>query len=261
MKHQAISDISRSARGFTLVELMIALLIGLFIAAGLVTLVQAMKRTTVSQSGLSQLQDSERMGMSLIANAVQSAGYYPNPLVNNSATFFIASTVPSNSASGAVALTASQSIAGSVNTINSALGDQFTVRYTSAGLDNVLNCAGATSTTQKTWTATFTIDANQNLVCVLYDGVNAPTVVPLVNGIIKMNVLYGVQTNGAGLLNSADTYLAASAITSWGTVRSVKVQLVFNNPLAGQPGQTSTLLQTISFTRVITTMNTTGVDT
>ena len=52
---------STTQRGFTLVELMIAVVIGLFLVGGLLTLVQAMKRTTVSQSGLSQLQENERM--------------------------------------------------------------------------------------------------------------------------------------------------------------------------------------------------------
>lgn len=250
----------RNARGFTLIELMIALLIGLFIAAGLVTLVQAMKRTSTSQAGLSQLQDNERMAMSLIANAVQSAGYYPNPLVNNASTLFLAQTSPASSATGAVALAASQSMTGSVNNLNTALGDQITVRYTTAGADNVLNCAGATSATQKTWSQTLVIDANQNLVCSLYDGVNAPIVVPLVNGVTNLQIVYGVQTNGSAQYNSADTYLAAAAVPSWTAVRSVKITLTFNNPLKGQPGQL-VIGPTIQFTRVITVMNATGVDT
>ena len=47
-----------SHRGFTLIELMVAILIGLFLIGGLLTLVQAMKRTSTMQSGLSQLQDN-----------------------------------------------------------------------------------------------------------------------------------------------------------------------------------------------------------
>ena len=88
MSERRIQVSGRRIRGFTLAELMIAVLIGLFLTAGLLTLVQAMKRTTASQSGLSQLQDNERMAMSLIANVVQSAGYYPNPMVNSASTFF-----------------------------------------------------------------------------------------------------------------------------------------------------------------------------
>jgi len=244
----------RRSPGFTLVELLIAILIGLFLAAGLVTMVQAMKRTTASQTGLSQLQDNERMGMSLIANAVQSAGYYPNPLVNSASTFFTAYSV------APVVLAASQSLTGSANT-TAALGDTITLRYTTAGNDNVLNCAGATSTTQKTWTATFSIDANSNLQCYLYDGTNYTTV-QLVNGVTKLEVWYGVQTNGGSLYNSADTYLAAASMTAayWNAVRSVKIRLTFNNPLHGQPGQ-SNVGPTVQFTRVITVMNSTGVDT
>lgn len=240
-----------NVRGFTLVELMIALLIGLFLAAGLLTLVQAMKRTSTSQSGLSQLQDNERMGMSLIANAVQSAGYYPNPLLNNASTFFTAATT-------APVFAAGQAITGQAN---GALGDQITVRYATGGGDNVLNCAGATSGTQKTWTATFSIDNNANLQCILSDG-TTNTTVQLINGVTNLTVLYGVQTNGGALYNSADTYLSASAMSAanWNSIRSVKVTLTFNNPLHGQPGQGS-VGPTINFTRVITVMNTTGVDT
>ena len=54
---------SIAQRGFTLVELMIALLIALFLIGGLVTLVGAMKITFANQNGLSQLQESERMAM------------------------------------------------------------------------------------------------------------------------------------------------------------------------------------------------------
>jgi type IV pilus assembly protein PilW len=264
MRHIESPIRAHSVRGFTLVELLIAILIGLFLAAGLLTLVQAMKRTNTSQSGLSQLQDNERMGMSLISGAVQSAGYYPNPQVNQASTFFVAQTSPADTATGAVTLAASQSITGSVNSINSALGDQITVRYTTAGADNVLNCVGATSATQQTWSQTFVIDSNQNLVCSLYDGVNPPTVVPLVNGVTKLTVLYGVQTNASTLYNSADTYLAAASMTTayWNAIRSVKITLTFNNPLHGQPGQNNATVQaTIPFTRVISVMNKTGVDT
>lgn len=256
MKHQN--------KGFTLVELMIAILIGLFLAGGLLTLVQAMKRTTVSQAGLSQLQDSVRMSMNLIANSIQSAGYYPNPLVNSASTVFLAQTSPANTATGTVALAAGQSITGSANTINAALGDQITVRYTTAGADNVLSCAGATSATQQTWSQTFVIDAHQNLVCSLFDGVNAPIIVPLVNGVTNMAIVYGVQTNGSTQYNSVDTYLPANLMTAayWAAVRSVRVTLTFNNPLHGQPGQNNATVQaTIPFTRLVTVMNTTGVDT
>ena len=70
---------TRPQRGFTLIELMIAVLIALFLSAGLLTLVQAMKATAGVQSGLSQLQDSERMAMTLIARSEEHTSELQSP--------------------------------------------------------------------------------------------------------------------------------------------------------------------------------------
>jgi type IV pilus assembly protein PilW len=250
-----------TAGGFTLVELMIALLIGLFLTGGLLTLVFAMRRSTTTQAGMSQLQDDERMGMSILTNAVQSAGYYPNPYANTASTFFLA----------AAPLTAGQSIYG---TRVAGVPDTITVRYTTAGSatalvkDNTINCAGQMSTTQATWTQTFQIDTtNKVLQCVLNDGVNPAKTLNLVTGVSNLVVLYGVKTAAGIAANSADTYLAGNVVQAanlWSNVVSVKVTLTYTNPLKNQPGQTSVgaaIGTTIDFTRVIALMNNTGVDT
>jgi type IV pilus assembly protein PilW len=73
-----------------------------------------------------------------------------------------------------------------------------------------------------------------------------------------MNVLYGVKTNFSVTNTSADSYLTATQMTAtdWSNVNSVRVTLVFLNPLAGQAGQPAT----ISFSRVICVMNKCGVN-
>jgi type IV pilus assembly protein PilW len=244
----------RSAmRGFTLVELMIAILIGLFLTAGLLTLVGAMKRTTTTQTSMSQLQDSERIAMSLIATVVETAGYFPNPAVNSATTFFLPTSTGPIFASG-------QAITGAAN---GTLGDSISLRYTTsgntAGNDNALNCTGNTSATQVTWTNTFTVDANGNLLCTLLTGTVASPAVQLVSGVTSMTVWYGVQSNAAVSNNSVDTYVKAANVPNWSNVLSVKITLNFKNPLAGQPGQPA-LGTPIAFTRVISLMNKTGVD-
>jgi type IV pilus assembly protein PilW len=246
----------RAAHGFTLVELMIALLIGLFLTGGLLTLVFAMRRSTTNQAGMSQLQDDLRMGMSILTNAVQSAGYYPNPLLNTAVSMF--PPVGTTFAPG-------QSITGTHT--SAATPDTFTVRYATAGSntalvkDNTINCAGQTSTTPATWTMTLQVDtANSVLQCVLSDGVNPNVTLNLVTGVTNMQVLYGVQSSTLTPTNSADSYMTASTIPAalWPNVVSMKITLTYANPLKNQPGQTAT---TIQFTRVITVMNNTGVDT
>src|SRR5262249_44388144 len=66
----------RGHAGFTMVELMVALTIGLLVTVGILTLLSSMKRNSTAQTGLAQLQDNERIAMNLIADLVQTAGYY-----------------------------------------------------------------------------------------------------------------------------------------------------------------------------------------
>jgi type IV pilus assembly protein PilW len=239
----------RPGRGFTLVELMIALTIGLLVTIGILTLLGSMRRTSTTQTGLSTLQDNERIAMSLISDLVQTAGYYPYG--SSSTTLFpVTTTAP-------VFGTAGQFVTG-------ATGDSITVRYATAGntalLDKAIDCSGNTSATAKMYTATMSVVAG-NLQCSLLVA-GTTTTVTLVTGITSMTVLYGVQSNSGSTNNSVDAYLSASAVNAanlWGKVLCVKVTLNFVNPLAGQPGQPATGT-TIPFTRVITVMNNTGVD-
>ena len=76
-------------RGFTLIEILIALLIGLFLAGALLTIVQTNRTVFGNQNKLAQLQDGERMALTMMTDVIQSAGYFPNPTqntLNNSLT-------------------------------------------------------------------------------------------------------------------------------------------------------------------------------
>jgi type IV pilus assembly protein PilW len=252
---------SPAQRGFTLVELMIAILIGLFLVGGLLTLVQAMKRTNVSQSGLSQLQENERMAMTLITDVIQSTGYYTTPLTNTAAGAF--PVTGSFTAAG-------QALVGAGTYGSAAPGHSITVRYQTFGGDNIINCTGNTSTVAATFTNTFSIDANGNLQCQLTVKVGATTTVnaavPLIPGLYNMQIYYGVQSNTAVNTHSIDAYLDAPAVTAgtyWGSVKSVKITLTFLNPLYGTlQGQTTVNTpQYINFTRIIPVMSNTGVST
>ena len=250
---------SPAQRGFTLVELMIAILIGLFLVGGLLTLVQAMKRTNVSQSGLSQLQENERMAMTLITDVIQSTGYYYTPLTNSAAAAFPATG----------SLAAGQALFGTGAYPSAAPGHSIVVRYQTFGGDNIINCTGNPSATAATFTNTFSI-ANGNLQCQLtVTAAGVTTVnpaVPLIPGLYNMQIYYGVQTNTSVSNNSVDCYLDAPTVTAgtyWGSVKSVKITLTFLNPLYGTlQGQTTVNTpQYIFFTRIIPVMSNTGVST
>jgi type IV pilus assembly protein PilW len=236
-------------QGFTLIELSVALFIGLFLLGGLLTLVQDMRRTFGNQNQLAQLQDNERLAMTLITDVIQAAGYYPNPTLNT-----IATALP---AAAPYFLTAGQAIAGTRNAAPP--GDSILVQFLTAPNDGVINCTGNTNTTgaNQIYINQFSIDGNKELLCTLNN--QAPVV--LITGVTNLQILYGVKTNFAIVNNNVDSFLYANQMTfaDWGNVICVKVTLTFDNSVLAksQPGQPLT----IPFTRVITVMSRGGVNT
>jgi type IV pilus assembly protein PilW len=235
-------------QGFTLVELTVALFIGLFLLGGLLTLVQDMRRTFGNQNQLAQLQDNERLAMTLITDVIQAAGYFPNPTQYTIGTAF--PQVAPFQQSG-------QAIAGTRNP--AAPGDTIFVQFLTAPSDGVINCTGNTNTTgaNQIFVNEFSIDGNEELLCTL----NGQAPVVLVTGVTNLQILYGVKTSFAVANNNVDSFLYANQMTAtdWTNVICVKVTLTFDNSTLAksQPGQPLT----IPFTRVITVMGRGGVNT
>ena len=236
-------------RGLTLIELLVSMVIALFLLGGLLTIVGNTRRVFGTQNLMAQLQDNERLVITLIGDVIQEAGYFPDPTTNTSTGVLpvVAVTFP----------TAGQAITGTYAA--AAPGDSITVRFATTKNDGVINCIGGTNTTVITppvvYVNAFSIDAANNLVCRL----NGAPPVTLVAGIQNVRILYGVTTNAAANNGAVDTYLRADQMTAanWTNVVCVKMTLLFVNPLAGPPGQPAT----IPFERVVDVMNRAGVKT
>jgi type IV pilus assembly protein PilW len=244
----------RNQGGFTVVELMVALLIGLFLLGGLLTLVQDNRRSFAAQNQLAQLQDAERMAMTIITDVIQSAGYFPDPTIN-SATL----AMPANGTFAA----AGQAVVGTAG--GGPPGDTISVRYATNSGDGIVNCIGQSNTTGAlaTYTNTFGV-VNGQLICTM-NGTAYPIIgtAPVANftGIVvnNLSILYGVTTGSSP--NNVDTYYAAGAVPNWSNVISVQVTLQFNNPMytAQAVAQGSTVPQYLTFQRVITVMGQAGI--
>src|SRR5450631_1945150 len=115
-------------RGFTMIELMVALLIGLFLMGGLMTLLQNNRKSFSSQSLLGQLQDSERLAMTMMTGVIQQSGYFPDPTLNS----------PSSALPVSGSFAAGQGLTGTT-------ADTITARYTTAPGDGILNCKGTSN--------------------------------------------------------------------------------------------------------------------
>jgi len=252
----------RGQRGYTLIEIVIALVIGLFLLAGLFTIFSNTRRTSSQQTGLAQLQDEERIAMSLLNDVVQNAGYYNANLYQSAQTAWPAAVaVPASS--GTTTLAPGQAVTGTHTSFT--VPDTLVARYATTGSDNVINCSGGTSAGVpanyvNTFYITSSTDANGVTTYVLDctpDG-TTNSVVPLVIGVKNMQVWYGISTQAG--TNNVDTYKTADLMTAsnWANVTSVRVTLTFVNPMysAATAAQEP---QYVYFTRVIALQGRTGV--
>ena len=130
--------VTMRARGFTLVELLVSLLIGLFLLGGLLTLVQNNKRTFTTQNSLAQLQDGERLAMSVMTDVIQTAGYFPTPQ-----SITAGQALPAATVNGTV--WAKAQVVSGVDGAG-ATGDTVSVRYETNSGDGILSCNGTSNT-------------------------------------------------------------------------------------------------------------------
>lgn len=223
-----------TCRGHSLLELMIALAIALVMMLGLTAVLVQMKGAFVAQDHLAQLQDNERLALTVLTGSVHSAGYYPDP----------------TSTSAAQALPADSGLYGAFAPGQGLVGEDhaLTVRYRVPPSGSLLvDCLGQghTGTASKMLMNTFSVSPPpQNELLCSTDG--GATTTPLVGNVTGMDVRYGTDSADSG---QVDRYLAAAQVKAaglWPRVRSVQLTLTFANPLA-RPGEPATVawVQTI----------------
>jgi type IV pilus assembly protein PilW len=239
------STFQRKSRGFTLVELLIALVISIILLGGLIFTFISVRSTYIAQTGLSQLQDDQRIAVIDLAQVIQEAGYNPSPQTTLATNQFPAD---------ATFAQAGQFVVGTGTGATGAGADVVTVRFAASASgsttsDFILNCNGAanTSTTAvAVFVNQFTVNAAKELTC----AVNGGTPVALVGNVDSWAVLYGIDVNGDG---TSYRYYNGNSVPAggWSQVVSARIQLKLANPLANQPGQPAT----INMVRLVNLMN------
>lgn len=237
-------------RGFTLIEIMIALTIGIFLLGALLIIVQTNRTVFGNQNKMAQLQDAERIGLTLISDVIQSAGYFPDPTTTTQ-TQALAASPPFG---------AGEAISGTFSAADP--GDQISIRYTTAGGDGILNCSGLSNPVgnlNMQYVNAFKV-LNGQLICTLNNGTQYNLVGDDTNIVIThLSVLYGVKSNTTLTTNDVDTYMTAQDVTAnllWSNVITAVIKLTFKNPLysSNDPAQP----QTVSVQRTVGVMNQTG---
>jgi type IV pilus assembly protein PilW len=228
---------SRQA-GFTLVEMMVAITIGLVVLFGMTATFVNLKNTFRSQDQLGQLQDNERLALTYLTNSINEAGYYPDP---KSASTITSSTAPATSpVSPGGTMPAAVGVFGTADGGTATTPESLQTAYASVSTDGLISCIGSSYAGTGTVTVRniYYVDPSTNsLMCrTLVNGLasdtmtNGGTPQVLVTGITKMAVMYGLAPAGTSQVN---VYVAPANVPSWATVKSVRITLTFANPFGG----------------------------
>nr|WP_297354621.1 PilW family protein [uncultured Caldimonas sp.] len=221
---------SRRQRGLSLVELMVAVAIGLFMLSGFAASFVGVKRSFVAQDRLAALQDNERLALGLLAATVQAAGYHPDPFNQPAPIALPSAATPFGSFAAGQGL---------VGTGDAGTAASLTTRYVVAPGETLADCAGRRNETGEPQLVvnTYTVGADRTLRCSVDGGA---TSIALVNQVQSFSVLYGA----AVAERHVDRYLSADEVTAsglWDRVRSARITVRFVNPYAGTPGEPATI--------------------
>ena len=204
---------SASMSGLTLVELMIAVVLGLGVMGGILSLYVNVGQSASYLNAASRVQENGRFAINHIGRTLRMAGY-DDPVT--------ATEGPTIVMEGKEA--ASISMAG------------FTVQNTSdavlishEGAALVRDCLGETVAADVWVTNTYAIaykdddpDKVWSLVCMT----NTTAAQRIAEGVEDMQILYGVDTDADGIANQ---YVALPNVSDWAIVVSAKVALLVNS--------------------------------
>jgi type IV pilus assembly protein PilW len=201
------------SRGVTLVELMIAVTIGLLLVVVIAQLYLGSRQTFATTDDVSRMQDNIRYSQQLLTRTIHLAGYKSQA---NSVTATVFKALPA---------------LGAVEGVAAADPDELTIRYQGSGTGaaadgTVVDCLGGRVDAGVIVTNTFKIEKNattgrMGLTC---NGAE------IVADVLNMQILFGEDTDGDLVANR---YVKAGTVIDSGNLNnvvSVRVNLLFETP-------------------------------
>jgi len=208
---------NRSQRGFTLVELMVAMLIGLFVVGGVTKIFMDSRMTDRLRGGMSEVANNARIGMGILAADIARAGFTESPL-QDIATFLTATDQDA---------TGSDQIVVSYESDRDCLGNATPVATPRVAENRYFLQLqdGSTDPADEHPSSKSVPDANLwQLYC---EGNGSPgNPQPLLSGIESMQFLYGVDSDSDGVADSFDTADYVTSQDAWKQVVAVRIGLL-----------------------------------
>ena len=222
----------RQQQGLSLIELMIAMMIGIFLSVGTATLYFSSQRASLSQSQSSIIEDNGRLALQILTEIIEHTGYVStngSPLSGEDR--FITSAVTATNCGGSSNVLTPTLFA---TTANNTSGDSIGIVY--MGDDNLnRDCSGSqlpvacrvggvgTLNASKIYNY-FSVGTNAEGVPVLNcAGSRYATKLEIAEGVENLQVLYGVDDDND---NQVDKYINADQVTTWGRIISVQLAIL-----------------------------------
>ena len=223
--------------GLTLIELLIAMFIGLFLLAGISTSYLSSKKSSIIQNEYSMLADNGRLALEILHRTIEHTGYttsQDNPLENK----FILSAVSSkscNDTSASVLLAPTKFPNPATNDDDAS--DSIGVVY--LGDSNIsLDCSGeplipscqlpnvSSPEVARIYNAFFVDKSDANNPKLQCAGSRNTEVITIAEGVENMQILYGVDVNGD---NTVIRYVNEPDTDDWDKVISIQVGLLMRS--------------------------------
>ena len=217
---------SQQQTGFSLVELMIAMTLGLLITGAIFSVYNNSRSSQRYSAALARIQENGRTGLHILTTVLRLAGYREDPDSNFSSLFVGNSNFPVNTA-----------IVGSDNDNDSTNGikdgtDWLMVRYQGdSTTQQVFDCIGNplpindASYPNNIFPTLFAVSDNNELFCDPgITGAGGRKI--LVGGVENLQIQYGIDTSGDG---TADYYIDASQNPDFSFVISIRLSLLLQS--------------------------------
>ncbi len=211
---------TRHAGGFTLIEVLVALVLGLFLIAGVIQVYMGGKRSYNTQEGMSRLQENGRIGTFFLQRTLRQAGFYSSPGVDPNSIFTSALPAVFGTEGGTQPDTVTVRFQGGVG-MTDCFGSPVAADVLPTNT-NVFSLSAANATT-----------GLRSLQC----SVNGGAPQPLVEGITDLQIWYGIDTTLSDTNSTANRYVTANNVSNWAHVKSVRIILTANSMTAIDVGK------------------------
>ncbi len=219
-------------RGLSMIELMLAMVLGIFLIGGISTVYISSKKTYKATNQLSQQDENARIAIKALREHIEHAGYMTTGIRNFA--HMVTSTPSSVNCSGGDSnIVNASSIRLSKNNLNS-FGDSVAVAFR-ADSRLLRDCSGgglpaaclSSSAASMVYNSFFVAQPNASRPPALYCGGSRNYVIqPLAEGVENIQFLYGEDNDGADNGWVVSQYVTANAVTDWSNIIAIKAALL-----------------------------------